>query len=308
LFDVHALAGAAVLAASLYAAYRYRRRPEVVLGVDMLLLGLLPVLNIIPIGEVSAERFLYIPSLGFVLILGTLWTNARTRRSLTGPMTWLLAVTLLAYAGRTVTRNADWKDEGVLFAKTAASSPNSARAQLGMAGAAERRGDIPAAVAAYQRALAIDPDYPDALSNLAGIYVRQGRIDEAQELIERALRTAPGNPRLMTNLGAIYFQKRQFEPAAQQFERVVALDPNEREARFNLALIRYQQEQFDAARGHFEAVAGKGDRFNLAYYYLAVIANTSGDPARAQKLAQHFLTVYPTNDAFRSQAKTLAGP
>jgi Tfp pilus assembly protein PilF len=320
--DAHALAGMAVLALIAYAAWRYRRRPDLILGLGVLVLGLGPVLNIIPIGEVSAERFLYFPSLGFVLVIASLFTDALAQKarsvgriaggarspvpaSLAGTVTWLLAATLTAYTVRTVSRSSDWANENVLFAKTVQSAPNSARAHLGVAGAAERRGDLTAAVAAYQRALAIDPDYPDALSNLAGIYARQGRIDEAAEMLQRALRAAPGNLRLQTNLGALYYQKRQFDEAARQFERVIAADPNQGDALFNLALIRLQQGRPAEASAHFQAVAGKGERFNLAFYYLALIERDAGNEERARQLAQHFLSVSRPNDPFRARAQAI---
>ncbi len=321
LLDPHALVGLAVLVIIGLAVVRYRRKQDVVLGFGILLLGLTPVLNIVPLGEISAERFLYIPSLGFALLLGSVFTGALGTRypaarssgapgvapALAGPLTVLLLFTLGAYAVRTVTRNADWRNEDVLFAKTAATTPGSTRALLGVGRAAERRGDIAAAAAAYQKALEINPDYPDALSNLAGIYARQGRVDEARQMIERALRAAPNHPRLMSNLGTLYSQEGRLAEAAQQFENVLAINPGEREARFNLALVRFHQQDYAAAKTNFEKVAGQGERFDLAFYYLAVIEDGSGNRDRARQLAAHFLSVYRNNDAFRSRAQAIAG-
>ena len=51
-------------------------RRTVVLGITIFVLGILPVLHIIPIAQLAAERFLYLPSLGVVLIFGTIFASA----------------------------------------------------------------------------------------------------------------------------------------------------------------------------------------------------------------------------------------
>ena len=79
--DIHVVAGLAVLAAIIYGAIRYRRRPDVVLGAGIFLFGLGPVANLIPIGEISAERFLYFPSLGFALVAGGIFSSAMVAKS-----------------------------------------------------------------------------------------------------------------------------------------------------------------------------------------------------------------------------------
>jgi tetratricopeptide (TPR) repeat protein len=327
--DVHVLAGLLILAAIVWSVVRYRRRPDVVLGAGVFLFGLAPVINIIPLGEVSAERFLYFPSLGFALVLGSLFSSAlvakyptwrqlaangyiaipKMKPSLAGNLTVLLAVVLIALAARTVARNGDWKTEEILFAKTAAASPHSARAQLNIGNVARRNGRTEDAIAAYKRSLEIDPDYPDAMSNLAGIYGAQGRFDDALPLVERALEIAPDDVTLLNNLGSIYFEQRRFAEAAQLFERVLSLDSRNLIAHFNLGLIQYRARDYDSARSHFERVAGAGAQLDLSYYYLALLEQASGNVAAAKRHARTFLSVHKQNDPYRQRAQAiLSGP
>jgi Tfp pilus assembly protein PilF len=327
--DVHVLAGLLILVAIVWSVVRYRRRPDVVLGAGVFLFGLAPVINIIPLGEVSAERFLYFPSLGFALVLGSLFSSAlvvkyptwrqlaangyiaipKMKPSLAGNLTVLLAVVLIAFAARTVARNGDWKTEEILFAKTAAASPHSARAQLNVGNVARRYGRTEDAIAAYKRSLEIDPDYPNAMSNLAGIYAAQGRIDAALPLVERALEIAPDDVTLLNNLGSIYFERGRFTEAAQQFERVLSLDAQEMIAHFNLGLIRYRARDYDSARSHFERVAGAGAQLDLSYYYLALLEQASGNMATAKRHARTFLSVHKQNDTYRQRAQAIvSGP
>jgi Tfp pilus assembly protein PilF len=325
-FTWHVIAGAVVLLAILFAVWRYRRQPDVVLGAGMFLLGLGPVSNVIPLGEVSAERFLYLPSAGFAIVLGGIAARAAAARyvrlralakhgfgahgamkpSLAGNVLLVITLVAIAFAVRTFARNMDWKSEEVLFAKTAEASPSSARARLNLGNVNRRDGRIAAAIDAYQQALEIDPDYPDALSNLAGIFVQQGRHDEAMRLIEHALKTAPDDVTLLSNLGMLYFQKRRFAEAAERLERAVELDPMQLNAHYNLGLIRLQERNRDEAAGHFERVAGKGPAYNRAYFYLAVIESERGKREEAKRYARQFLSVYRQNDSMRAQALSIA--
>jgi Tfp pilus assembly protein PilF len=323
--DVHVAAGLLVLVAIAYGTIRYRRRPDVVLGAGIFLLGLGPVINLIPIGEISAERFLYFPSLGLAIVVGGLFSSALVARypstraaagdgyvpwpgitpSLGGTLSVLCFVVLIAFGARTVTRNADWTSERVLFAKTAAASPGSARAHLNVGNVARRQGRLTDAAAAYQRALQIDPDYPGALSNLAWIYASQGRIDDALPLVQRALEQAPDDVNLLNNLGSIYFQKRRFADAARLFERSIERDPRQPIAHYNLALIRIEEGKHNAAYEHFAHTAGKGPQFVRAYHYMAVIDAARGNTEEARRLAQIFLSQYTRDDQFRRRAQQI---
>jgi Tfp pilus assembly protein PilF len=322
----HVAAGLLVLLVVVYAAIRYRRRPDIVLGAGIFLLGLGPVINLVPIGEISAERFLYFPSLGFVLVLGGVFSSALEarfpswraaagdryvawpgmKRSLGGKLSVLFVVVLVALGTRTVVRNADWKTEEILFAKTAAASPQSARAYLNVGNVARRQGRLAEAAEAYSRALQISPGYPDALSNLAWVYASQGQIDKALPLVQRALEKAPDNVNLLNNLGSIYFQKKRYADAARLFERSIEMDPQQAIAHYNLALIRIEQGNRNTAYQHFLRAAGRGPQFVRAYYYMAVIESDRGNAGEARRLAREFLSEYSRNDSFRQRAERIA--
>jgi len=327
--DLHVIAGLALLAAVVFAIVRWRRVPEVVLGAVILLAGVGPVLNIIPIGEISAERFLYLPSIGFALLVGALfapaWTAASpsladlpTMRGARRPfvsrehgreMVWVLVVVLVAFAARTVTRNPVWKNEQVLFTATVKAAPKSPRARVNLGDVAMRQGRFNDAIAPYKQALDIDPDFGLALSNLAGVYAQQHRLDEAAPLIERAVRNHPDNPGLLSNLGSLYYEQKRYDEAAAQLRRALELDPEQPTAHFNLGLIEFDRNNFAAARPHFAAVANLGGQYHMSLYYLAVIESTLTSPAAARPYAQRFLALHPRSDAFRKRAqRILSGP
>src|SRR5262245_60599414 len=68
-----------------------------------------------------------------------------------------------------------------------------AYAQFLLAHRLEDDNDIDGAVAAYKRAMALDPKAADIVSELADLYVRQNRAQEAQATAEQALKISPAN-------------------------------------------------------------------------------------------------------------------
>ena len=154
----------AAVAGLLGAALRARRRRSpFAWGVLFFFLMLLPTTNLLlPIGSIMAERFLYLPSIGFCLVaaLALRPMGAALARAAVAEPRWLapaarvlpaLAVALLAL--RTHIRNADWQDNFTLWTSAVAAVPDSFKVHKGLANALWDAGyDEPAVDAALARA------------------------------------------------------------------------------------------------------------------------------------------------------------
>lgn len=136
----------AVVAGLLWTAVRHRRRHVLYAwGVLFFFLMLLPVSNlVVPIGSIMAERFLYLPSIGFCLVAALALVPAGRAlaraalpesrwRGLAGLAVPVLAVTALAV--RTQIRNADWHSELTLWKSAVAAAPDSFKTHKGYANA-----------------------------------------------------------------------------------------------------------------------------------------------------------------------------
>jgi tetratricopeptide (TPR) repeat protein len=64
--------------------------------------------------------------------------------------------------------------------------------------------DVNGAIAAYKRALELDPLAADIPGELAGLYLRQNKIQEAMTAAEQAIKIAPANREANRVLGTIY--------------------------------------------------------------------------------------------------------
>jgi hypothetical protein len=87
----------------------------------------------------------------------------------------------------------------------ACSTPGATAEMFNNYGAALKAlGDMSGAVAAYRRALAVDPNYADALNNLGVIYRAQGQSSQAIEILRRAASLKPDLAEAQKNLRSAY--------------------------------------------------------------------------------------------------------
>ena len=213
-FTAACLAATAVWVAALAAGvFLLRRAPVFAIGILWIFVALLPVLNIVPIGVLMAERLLYLPSAGFCLAAGTgaamLIERART------PPRWaaLTVVVLLAFGVKTWVRNTDWRD----------------------------------GLSLWQAELRKEPLDAVVNNNLAVEYTSRGELAEARERLEVALRTNPGYWRAHVNLGIVEHKLHDDAAAVRSLEQAHRLDPSAASPDFFMALVLADQGDLSRA-------------------------------------------------------------
>jgi protein O-mannosyl-transferase len=108
--------------------YAVRRMPLVSFCIAWVFITLLPVMDIYAVGRnVFAERCLYLPSVGFCLLIAlaageVLQKIPVRRRTIVGFSA--LAAVVVTLGSMTFARNYEWLDDATLFASTLETSPN----------------------------------------------------------------------------------------------------------------------------------------------------------------------------------------
>jgi tetratricopeptide (TPR) repeat protein len=134
--DWQVFAAAAVITAVLFLAVRcYRRKPAILFLVLFSAIALLPTANLlVAIGAIMAERFLYIPAIGFagaaVLAICSLTARLRLRPAATAVILSGIVITL---ATRTYLRNTDWVNAETLWSETRKTVPQSFKPHIALA-------------------------------------------------------------------------------------------------------------------------------------------------------------------------------
>jgi len=178
---VFLMAAATVLLVLLAIVFR-RRSPWVSLGTLWFFAALLPVSQVIRIGAVMADRYLYLPAAGGALVLvSVLFALPRLRA--------MGAVAILVcFASLTLMREAVWRDDLAMNEDVLKSTsyPGNADAVNRLGIHWQRVGNLEQEEAAYRSGLAISPGNRFMLKNLGGVLLETGRIREAEVVLSRA--------------------------------------------------------------------------------------------------------------------------
>jgi len=237
--------------------FKYSR--GIFFGIWWFFITLFPVYNIIPIYNPFAERFLYIPLIGYCLLVAMAFNTLMNKRlSETVPVKVLSSVAIIAllsfYAMITIARNLDWKDSLTLWSKTVITSPDSSIAHGSLGRAYQDLGRLEEAIREYKKAIEIFPNNYKAYYNLGVLYDGQGALKEAVANYKRTIAINPAFIDAQFNLGNIYHNQGLLEEAIQQYRKVTELDPADFEARNNLGVAYARQGKFDQAIAQWEKV------------------------------------------------------
>jgi protein O-mannosyl-transferase len=231
--------------------YCWRRQPHAVFGVLWMVLGLLPVLNVIPILHYRADRFFYFPLIGWslaaVVVVRAIGRAAEgwgiaSAEHLRRAGALLSALGVLLLVGLTMRRNAAFADDVRLFEATLQVSPSCREARTALGDAYLRAGRYADAVAEYEQARTAQPDrasyvvMPKVLINLGMAQLGRGDYGAAVAAFTEAHGLQPELLHPLFGLGIANLGLGQVAAAATWLEQAYALAPNDPDVVLNLAL------------------------------------------------------------------------
>lgn len=114
------------------------------------------------------------------------------------------------------------------------------------------RASFPTAIAAYKRALEIDPEHVPSLINLGNVYYEMSHFDLAQDAYGRACAIDPDNPRTHFNLGNASDELGDLLGAMRAYRAALALWPGYADTHFNLALVAEKLSSWVLAQQHWQ--------------------------------------------------------
>jgi protein O-mannosyl-transferase len=212
-----------------------KKSRSVFFALAVVFVPLLPSLYIPGTGENTfAERYLYLPSFGFVLLVALLveWVvSHKTRWSVLLAGVLLFIMGLSAFA--TVQRIAVWRDDEHLWHDVVQHSPNSAVPHYNLACALNAQGRVDEAIREYQTAIRIQPAAV-AYKSLGAAYQAKGLVAEAVEQYAHAVQLQPGDADAHSLLAAASVESGALDSAIEHFRMAVQLQPDSADARYDL--------------------------------------------------------------------------
>ncbi|MCX5715500.1 MAG: tetratricopeptide repeat protein [Candidatus Omnitrophica bacterium] len=214
-------------------------------GVCWFFISLIPASNIFPIKILLAERFLYIPSIGFFIAVIGLVLKQKDRLKKT--LYAAIGILLVIFGVLTAERNKDWKDEITFFTANLKRSPLSVRMRYDLGRRYAQNKMYPEAISEFESAIKLDRYHYRSYLSLGNIYFDRRNYDEALECYTKAESLDPSNYGTPYNIGQVYYKKGDMAGAIKNFKRAVFLAKNSAHLHYSLAVAYYKNRQIEDA-------------------------------------------------------------
>ncbi len=272
----------------------FRRNRAVFFSLLLIIIPLLPVLYIPALGENSfTERYLYLPSFGFISLFALLLIWAKVNRPTVAVSLIVVSTIVIGlYSLGTVRRNTIWKDDYILYSDMVIKSPDGAIPHHNLGLSFFDKGKIDEAIEEYQIALRIEPAYEKAHTNLGKAFFDKGRIDEAIEQFQTASALDADSSEPHGNLGAAFVRKGWIDKAIEQCQIALKLKPDYVDAHNSLGAAFYNKGWIDKAIEQYQIVLRLNPDYANTHSNLGVIFFNKG---QMDKAIEHYQTALKIN-------------
>jgi protein O-mannosyl-transferase len=249
----------------IYALLKLRNRSIISFGILFFFIAISATSNLfILTGAAMAERFLFIPALGFCIILVFLLSMLfkRSNSSLT-PVYVISGVLLVCYSFKTFDREKDWKDNLSLYEAGVKDAPNSSQTHTFLANEYSTKAQAETdqnnkaelfkkAESEFKTGLEIYPKNPQAWYNLGVLYFAMGNIPEAEKANKEVVKYNPLFAKAYNNLGVIEGQRGDFKAAVENFKKAADIDSNYFDAFSNTAAAYFNLKEYKNAEPYYK--------------------------------------------------------
>jgi tetratricopeptide (TPR) repeat protein len=294
----HPLALVGLLASGGLLFYAFKKRGSdkiVFFSIVWFFITIAAVSNVYPVGAYMAEHWLYIPSIGLFLLLARGLRYALTIGHLRRRVVFAVIALVLIYAALSMSQNRYWRSDVAFSEATLESAPDSVLALNALGISYRREGKTDEAIAAYKKALVVDPHYVESYINLGFLYYKQGAREKAIALYRKAIEKNPGYAEPYNNLGIIYSEIGDHDEAERLYKKAIEVGPTYAKAYNNLALLHHDRGNDADAVAWFQKAIAMNPDYADSYTNLGMLLYNLGKPHQAVILLQQAIEKDPGN-------------
>lgn len=280
----------------------YKKHPIISFSILYIFAALSLYTNIIfTIGAAKAERFTFLSSLGFCIIL--VYTIAKIlkleidqtnfKQSNSKNFFYVIGTILLLYSVKTISRNNDWKDNITLYTHDVELNPESAKTHYYLGNElikkiAEEEVDslkkikyFNQGISEVRKSVAIYPEYSDGYTQIGVGFYKMNNMDSAAVYFNKGLQYNPNNSVALSNLGAYYFNKGRYTEAIEIYDKTLRLNPRFVDAMVNLGSCYGASGRFNDAVIWFTKAYELDPNNKKAITFLAMTYQNMNQPDKA---------------------------
>ncbi|MFQ5825434.1 MAG: tetratricopeptide repeat protein [bacterium] len=222
----------------IYKAGKYKR--DIVFGISFFLIPISLVLQVVPVSsQIVADRYTYIPIIGFTFLLGFGYKMVlENRHKLKNMMNIILMGYLLLFAVLSYNRTKVWENSLTLWSDVISKYPKEFTAWHNRANARSDLGDLNGAIADYNMAIKIRPGRAEAYSNRGNAKKDLRDFHGAIKDFNKAIELKPDYADAYSNRGIAKGNLSDFRGAIEDFNKAIQLKPDYYEAYFNRGITK----------------------------------------------------------------------
>uniref|UniRef100_A0A665TNB5 dolichyl-phosphate-mannose--protein mannosyltransferase n=1 Tax=Echeneis naucrates TaxID=173247 RepID=A0A665TNB5_ECHNA len=259
---------------------------EVLVGMLFLVFPFIPASNLFfRVGFVVAERVLYMPSMGYCILvahgLGRLCSVVGRWGTTVLSVSMLLL--LLLFSWKTVQQNHVWLSREALFRlyPRHASAMNNLGTLTRSPEEAERY---------YRKALDINPQHNRALFNLGNLLKSQGKEKEAEALLRESIRFGPHFADAYSSLASLYAEER-FPEANEVYLKGIENCPDSSDLHNNYGVFLVDTGEGELAAAHYQQAVRLKPAHYVAMVNLGRLLRSSNENKKAESWYKRALQV-----------------
>lgn len=259
-----------VIGLSYLALKLWKMERAIALGLAWFLIAIFPVLNLTPLNLPLMESWLYLPQVGFFILVVALFSlilKSRRVRIL------IACIVLLLLTMRAIVRSADWGNPVRLFEKN----------------------------------IQLYPASPIAWSGLAQAYSGAGRDKESLEAFKKTLSLGPEFWTPHYALGIHYFSVEEYERAEKEFLLAAALNPKVAWPHYSLGISYFRSGLWGKAQEEFIKASLGRPHIPMLYHPLGSTYLAMGERGLAEEAFQRALMESPGNREYHAGVHTDLG-
>jgi tetratricopeptide (TPR) repeat protein len=179
---------------------------SMVISVVWLVVPFIPASNyFFYVGTMLAERILYMPSVGYCLLLALLYNYLLTKLPKLRFLTRIAFIVLIVWYGYlTIERNNDWENEESLFKSAIVVCPDSAKVHFNTGIMCRRYKDWSQSIYHFKRAKEIEPRYCDVDYEMGVSYWSDGKVNDGIDMMKKGIDCKYSAVRAVQSLHTIY--------------------------------------------------------------------------------------------------------
>lgn len=286
-------------------------------GILWFFINVLPVLNLSAFGEefLVQERYVYIPSIGFSLLVAVGLTKIPLEKWLPlgrgrSAQTAMVGVLVLLLAGKSFAQNTSWENDMTVWVHGVEMAPDQSMSHYILGHKFLDQGDYVKAAQELEEFLKLSPDNLIVISNLAAAYLLiyqyqvaanpaspdRAPLDRALEVCEKGLSIRTDVAPLWDTLGGIHTSDtglKNYDRAIACFQRALSFNPENPMITFHLGGTLVKKGSYDEGMRLLKAALDQAPNIVDAHKFLAQVYKAKGNIREAINELDIYLQLQP---------------